>query len=118
MATQTEIRNLLECHVIGPNGEPIGEVGQVYLNERTDEPEWVTVRTGFLGMRQTFVPLAGSHRAGHEIQIPFDRETVHTAPHIDVDGHLSAAEEIELYRHYGMGPSIPAQRTGDHDNPL
>ncbi|MGP3917821.1 hypothetical protein [Nonomuraea sp. 10N515B] len=64
-------------------------VGQVYLNERTGEPEWVTVRTGFLGRRQTFVPLAGSHRAGHEIQIPFDREAVHAAPHIDVDGHLS-----------------------------
>ncbi|WP_170222914.1 PRC-barrel domain-containing protein [Nonomuraea turkmeniaca] len=118
MTVQTEIRNLLECHVVGPDGEPIGEVGQVYLDERTEEPQWVTVRMGFLGMRQPFVPLAGAHRSGHEIRVPFDRETIHEAPHIDVDGHLTAAEEMELYRHYGLGPSIPPQRAGDHDNSL
>jgi sporulation protein YlmC with PRC-barrel domain len=118
VTVHTEIRNLLECHVVGPDGGPIGEVGQVYLNERTEEPEWVTVRTGFLGMRQPFVPLAGSRRAGHEIQVPFDRETVRGAPHIDVDGHLAAAEEMELYRYYGMGLSVPEQRTGGHDTTL
>jgi sporulation protein YlmC with PRC-barrel domain len=115
MATQTEIRNLLECHVVGSDGRPIGKVGQVYLNDRTGEPEWVTVCTGFFGLRQTFVPLADSRRSGEEIRIPFDQEMIKRAPHVDVDGHLTAEEEIALYRHYGMLPLIPAQRTGDHD---
>lgn len=115
MATQAEIRNLLECHVVGSDGRLIGKVGQVYLDDRSGEPEWVTVRTGFSGMRQTFVPLSGSRRSAEEIRVPFDQEKIKGAPSIDVDGRLTAEEEIGLYRYYGMLPIVPAQRTGDHD---
>jgi uncharacterized protein (TIGR02271 family) len=108
---QTEIRSLLDCHVIGSDGQSIGKVGQVYLSDRTGEPEWVTVRTGFFGMKQTFVPLANARRSGDEIRVPFDKEMIKGAPNIDVDGRLSLEEEAELYRYYGMQPSnIPAQR--------
>ncbi|MCK2219121.1 PRC-barrel domain-containing protein [Actinomadura sp. ATCC 31491] len=115
MATQTEIRTLLECHVVGCDGEPLGRVGQVYLNDHTGRAEWVTVRGGFLGMRQTFVPLAGSHRTAGEIVLAFDGEKVRTAPGVAVDGLLTAPEEVALYRHYGLGPAVPAPRTGRHD---
>jgi len=112
VAMQTEIRSLLDCHVIGSDGQSIGKVGQVYLSDRTGEPEWVTVRTGFFGMKQTFVPLANARRSGDEIRVPFDKEMIKEAPNIDVDGRLSLEEEAELYRYYGMQPSnIPAQRT-------
>ncbi|WP_345402990.1 PRC-barrel domain-containing protein [Nonomuraea salmonea] len=72
----TEIRNLLDCHVVGSDGQSIGKVGQVYLNDRTGEPEWVTVRTGFFGMKQTFVPLQDARRSGEEIRVPFDKEMI------------------------------------------
>lgn len=108
---QTEIRSLLDCHVIGSDGQSIGKVGQVYLSDRTGEPEWVTVRTGFFGMKQTFVPLTNARRSGEEIRVPFDKEMIKGAPNIDVDGRLSLEEEAELYRYYGMQPtSIPNQR--------
>ncbi|NUT45295.1 MAG: PRC and DUF2382 domain-containing protein [Thermoactinospora sp.] len=111
MAMQTEIRSLLDCHVIGSDGQSIGKVGQVYLSDRTGEPEWVTVRTGFFGMKQTFVPLTNARRSGEEIRVPFDKEMIKGAPNIDVDGRLSLEEEAELYRYYGMQPtSIPNQR--------
>ncbi|WP_063765255.1 DUF2382 domain-containing protein [Nonomuraea candida] len=108
---QTEIRNLLDCHVVGSDGQSIGKVGQVYLNDGTGEPEWVTVRTGFFGMKQTFVPLANARRTGEEIHVPFDKEMIKGAPNIDVDGRLSLNEEADLYRYYGMQPTdIPRQR--------
>ncbi|GAA3651775.1 PRC and DUF2382 domain-containing protein [Nonomuraea antimicrobica] len=114
MALQTEIRNLLDCHVVGSDGQSIGKVGQVYLNDRTGEPEWVTVRTGFFGVKQTFVPLASARRSGEEIRVPYDRETIKGAPNIDVDGRLSLNEEADLYRYYGMQPEdVPRQRTGE-----
>ncbi|NRQ39518.1 PRC and DUF2382 domain-containing protein [Nonomuraea sp. NN258] len=111
MALQTEIRNLLDCHVVGSDGQHIGKVGQVYLNDRSGEPEWVTVRTGLFGTKQTFVPLANARRSGEEIRVPFDKEMIKGAPNIDVDGRLSLEEEADLYRYYGMQPSnIPTQR--------
>ncbi|QYC44132.1 Stress response protein YsnF [Nonomuraea coxensis DSM 45129] len=112
MALQTEIRHLFDCHLVGSDGQSIGQVGQVYLNDRTGDPEWVTVRTGMFGMKETFVPLAGSHRSGDEIRVPFDKDKIKDAPNIDVDGHLSIEEEARLYRHYGLQPpSVPAQRS-------
>ncbi|MGW4794642.1 DUF2382 domain-containing protein [Nonomuraea sp. NPDC004297] len=111
---QTEIRNLLDCHVVGSDGQSVGKVGQVYLNDRTGEPEWVTVRTGFFGMKQTFVPLVNARRSGEEIRVPFDREMIKGAPNVDVDDRLSLNEEADLYRYYGMQPTdIPRQRTGE-----
>ncbi|HEX4813377.1 MAG TPA: DUF2382 domain-containing protein [Nonomuraea sp.] len=108
---QTEIRSLFDCHVVGSDGQSIGQVGQVFLNERSGRPEWVTVRTGLFGMRQTFVPLASSRRTGEEIRVPFDKETIKGAPNIDVDDHLTLKEEAELYRYYGLQPSnVPQQR--------
>lgn len=110
----TEIRNLLDCHVVGSDGQPIGKVGQVYLNDRSGEPEWVTVRTGFFGMKQTFVPLQDARRSGEELRVPFDKEMIKGAPNVDVDDRLSLDEEADLYRYYGMQPmDVPRQRAGE-----
>ena len=118
MAIPTEIRNLLECHVVGSDGQQIGKVGQVYLSDRTGAPEWVTVRTGLFGMRQTFVPLVGARRAGDQIRVPYDKEKIKGAPNIDVDDRLTLKEEADLYRYYGMQPStIPAQRRPEDAEP-
>lgn len=109
---QTEIRSLLGSRVIGADGEEIGKVGQVYLSDTTGEPEWVTVRTGLFGVKQTFVPLMNARRSGEEIRVPFDKDTIKDAPNIDLDGRLSLEEEARLYRHYGIRPTgVPSQRT-------
>src|SRR4029453_15811179 len=39
---------------------------------------------------------------GDELQVPHQRLQVKQAPNIEPDGQLSAAEEAELYRHYGL----------------
>jgi hypothetical protein len=60
------------------------------------------VRTGLFGLRSTFVPLAEAREMGDELQVPHQRLQVKQAPNIEPDGQLSAAEEAELYRHYGL----------------
>jgi PRC-barrel domain/Domain of unknown function (DUF2382) len=80
----------------------IGEVVDIYLDNETDRPEWAVVRTGLFGLRSTFVPLAEAREVGDELQVPHQRLVVKQAPNIEPDGQLSAAEEAELYRHYGL----------------
>ena len=46
--------------VVGINGDKIGKVGQVYLNNQSGQPEWVTVSTGLFGTKEGFVPLRGA----------------------------------------------------------
>lgn len=112
MSTQTEIRNLLDCRVVGSDGQQIGKVGQVYLSDRTGEPEWVTVKTGFFGTKESFVPLTGAQRGSGTLRVPFDKEKVKGAPAIDdSDDRLSMEEEVSLYRYYGLqSSSVPTQR--------
>ncbi|WP_343251920.1 PRC-barrel domain-containing protein [Glutamicibacter sp. BW77] len=48
--------SLIGGTVTGNDGEKIGKLGQVFLDEQTGEPEWVTVNTGFFGLSENFVP--------------------------------------------------------------
>lgn len=83
-------------------GEKIGSVEQVYLDDRTGRPEWVTVKTGLFGMKQSFVPLAGARRQQDELHVTATKEAVKEAPRVDADQHLEPGEEQELYTHYGL----------------
>ena len=84
------------------SGDKIGSIGQIYVDDSTGEPSWVTVRTGLFGMSESFVPLEGATDNGKDIMVTYDKDTVKDAPRIDADRQLSPDEEETLYAHYGM----------------
>jgi len=86
-----------------PDGEKIGTVDEVYFDDVTDKPEWVTVKTGLFGMKTTFVPVEGAQpTAEDELRVPYGKDRVKDAPSIDPDHELTQAEERELYSFYGL----------------
>ncbi|MFE9537320.1 PRC-barrel domain-containing protein [Streptomyces sp. NPDC006691] len=85
-----------------PEGERIGGVEQVYVDDCAGRPEWVTVKTGLFGTKESLAPLAGARREGNALHIAHAKTTVKDAPRHDVHQHLTADEERELYRHYGV----------------
>lgn len=91
-------------------GEKIGSVEQAYLDNETGRAEWVTVKTGMFGMKESFVPLAGARRDENGLLIPHAKEVVKEAPRMDADEHLDVAQEQELYDHYGL--TRPSGRSG------
>jgi hypothetical protein len=106
-------QDLIGHDVFDPEGQRIGQVGTVYLDSATHEPGWVTVRTGWFGQRESFVPLTGAHPADNGIQVDVRRDLVKGAPRAE-GSPLSAAAAAELYRYYGLPeapPPIPLQRT-------
>jgi len=91
-------------NVIDNDGDKIGSIGQIFLDDQTGRPEWVTVKTGLFGGGESFVPLRDGNVTGNDIQVPYDKDKVKDAPRIsDSDGHLSEDEEATLYRYYGTG---------------
>ena len=71
------------------------------------------VKTGLFGGAESFVPLADATSSGTEIRVPFDESKVKDAPRVDdSEGHLSADEESELYRYYGMSYTDPKPDSG------
>jgi uncharacterized protein (TIGR02271 family) len=103
MFDQDQLATLTGATVRGQAGEKIGKVAQVYLDDQTGQPEWVTVRTGLLGAKESFVPLAAARMEGDQLVVDASKDQVSGAPQVDEDGHLSEQQEAELYRYYGIG---------------
>ena len=88
--------------LVDRDGGRIGTIDAIYLDDRTGQPEWALVNTGLFGTRSSFVPLAQAFQSDNDVVSPYDKQLVSDAPRVDPDGHLSEAEERQLWRHYGL----------------
>ncbi|WP_329130070.1 PRC and DUF2382 domain-containing protein [Streptomyces sp. NBC_01476] len=104
MITRDQIPQVVGHPVHDSQGKKIGDAKHMYLDDRTGEPEWVTVKTGFFGNNETFVPTRAARLTEDHLEVPYDKDQVKGAPNVDVDsgGHLSVEEERHLYSYYGM----------------
>jgi hypothetical protein len=85
--------------VLTPDGDRLGAVDTIFLDEDTGAPEWVLVS---LDDGAAFVPLAGATVEERSIRVGQDAERVQAAPRPEAGETLSVAEEKRLYEHYGL----------------
>jgi uncharacterized protein (TIGR02271 family) len=103
MLADHQIDQVRGTTVYGADGDKIGKAGEVYLDDQSGRPEWVTVNTGLFGTNESFVPLADADLVDDGLRVPFAKDVVKDAPNVDPGaGHLSREEEQALYRHYGL----------------
>jgi len=98
--------------VVDPSGDKIGRIEDIYLDEETDAPEWLAIRTGLFRRRISFVPLAEAQPTGDAVAVPYTKDQVKDAPHAEPDGLLSEQEEARLYEYYGLPYSDRDSDTG------
>jgi uncharacterized protein (TIGR02271 family) len=87
-------------NVIASDGTKIGAIGQIYADDDTSEPTWVTAKTGLFGTHESFVPLDAATQDGNDIVVPYTKDKVKDAPRVAPDGHLEPEEEDQLYTYY------------------
>ncbi|WP_051298312.1 PRC-barrel domain-containing protein [Arthrobacter castelli] len=104
MVNMQALQDILEKNgnIVDREGARIGKVGQIYLDDQTNEPEWVTAATGLFGSSESFVPVKGAVVHGGEVAVAYGKDMVLGAPRIEAEGHLSAQQESELYAYYGL----------------
>lgn len=107
-ATQEEIDALYGREVRSVDGDRLGPVRQVYLDDETGRPAWVTVHTGWFGHREHPVPLAGAETTDDGLRVAVSGEEVREAPTVEPDEHLDEARVEELLRYYALGPADEA----------
>jgi stress response protein YsnF len=124
MITQDQVTTVMGATVYGPDGEKIGKATQVYLDDETGQPDWVTVSTGLFSGKDSFVPLRDARLEGDSVHVPYSKDKVKDAPRVAADEHLDIDEEAELYRFYELGGTgvpafgsptagMPSGQTGD-----
>src|SRR3954451_13860969 len=109
---------VIGADVYDADGTKIGTASEVFLDDQSGQPEWVTVKTGLFGTKETFVPIREADLTGDGLRVPVSKAQVKDAPKIDTDGHLSPEEEQELYRYYGVGDTGTTGRHADVDSTL
>lgn len=112
MQDRNTVEQLQDATVYGTDGEKIGSVGQVYLDDRTNQPTFVTVKTGLFGAKETFVPISEASPSRDGLQVPFDKAFVKDAPNVDADGSLTPEEEQRIYEYYSIDSSGTTAGTG------
>ena len=88
--------------MVDSQGEKIGKIDEIYVDQQSGRPEWALVNTGLFGTKSSFVPLAGASPHGEDVQVDVTKDRVKDAPTVDPDGELSREEEAKLFRHYGV----------------
>lgn len=101
--------------VTNQDGEKLGKVGGLFLDDQTGIPTWVSVHSGLFGTHQTLVPLAQARFVEQRLFVPYSKDDLALAPHHDPDIALTADQEQTLFAHYNVGYSdadAPGPHTG------
>ena len=99
--------------IVDRNGEKIGKLQDVYVDVETDEPQFATVKEGFIGRHLTFVPLGGIRIGPEDLQVSVTKDKVRSAPNIEMHGEeLTQADESALYHHFEMNYTPPDTESG------
>jgi hypothetical protein len=91
----------------------IGKLQGIYVDVETDEPQFGTVKEGFLERHLTFVPLAGVTVSPSELCVSALKEEVRSAPNLELRGEeLSQEDESALYHHFQMNYTAIENESG------
>jgi uncharacterized protein (TIGR02271 family) len=112
MLSEAEAGRMIGNTAYGNDGNKIGKVGQLYLDDETGQPEFITVNTGLFGTSESFVPVENASLDGDRVVLPFTKDKVKDAPNVDLNGdHLDESEEQRLYEYYGRSYAAGTGRT-------
>jgi uncharacterized protein (TIGR02271 family) len=100
MTTTEEMQNMEGRTAVDTDGAKLGKIGQVYLDDQSGQPLWVTIHTGLFGTKESFAPLYGSRTAGDDLQLAVSKDMVKNAPSVEADGHIKDSENEALYTYY------------------
>ncbi len=113
MITSDQAALLMDsAEVVGSDGQRIGKVGQFYLDNSTGNPSWVTIKTGFFGGNESFVPLDDATASGDVLSVPYDKDRIKGAPNHSAGAELSVEDEDELYAYYAVGRTTESSIRG------
>lgn len=95
------VQELFDAEVVGPDGQQIGTVEQVFADDVTGAPTFITVKNGD---RESYIPVSGAEFEADTVTVPFSEDVVDAAPSAAEAEELSLEQETSLYRYYGIRP--------------
>jgi hypothetical protein len=89
--------------VYDPAHSKIGKVQDLFVDEN-DQPEYVSVRTGFLGTKSTLIPwqIVEVRDGEQRLVVAADKDAVKGGPAFNDDREITPEYENKLHQYYGL----------------
>ncbi|WP_297591341.1 PRC and DUF2382 domain-containing protein [uncultured Corynebacterium sp.] len=116
MAEINRIEDLANATAFDVDGDKVGGVQDVYVNDTSGQPDFVSVNHGLFGAGTSIVPLRGHTLRDGELHLAFPKDRIEDAPDLDENGHLTTEDQDAFYRHYGLTETkdVTTYDTGRH----
>jgi sporulation protein YlmC with PRC-barrel domain len=113
--TTTNVQDLTGRTALDSDGEKIGKIDQIYLDNESGQPTWVAISTGLLGSGRNFAPLYNARASGDDIALGVTKQKVKDAPSIEGEGRLEPYQEEVLFEYYSgyTGDRYTTQKSTD-----
>ncbi|MCY0932416.1 PRC-barrel domain-containing protein [Streptomyces sp. H27-H1] len=104
MITVQELTAMVGCAAYTQQGQRVGGVDYVLVDDTTGRPEWVRITDSASGLGGVFVPLRHAALEDQRLVLPYAVSLIEQAPcaALDCDRVLSVAQEQKLFAHYGI----------------
>lgn len=102
MTDKRNIQDLLNATAFDAQGEKLGKINNLFVDDKTGQPTFIEVNHGLFGMSSSLVPLRGHRLNGDELKLAFDKDLIKDAPDIDFENQLTAADQETIYEHYHL----------------
>ncbi|STC68913.1 PRC and DUF2382 domain-containing protein [Corynebacterium pilosum] len=112
---EQQITDLSNATAYDANGDKIGSVSDVFINDATGRPDFIEVNTGLFGTGSSLVPLTGHSLREGEIHLPFAKERIQDAPNVQDPTALSVDEKEAYLRYYGLAEPAAEVAAGTGD---
>ena len=104
-----------EYTVYDQHYEKVGKVNDIFVDEN-DQPEYIGVKTGFLGMKSTLIPieLVRVNDRRKLLEIAADEKAIKNAPTFDDDGDITPEYEDQVHGYFGLERPPHMQGSGGY----
>lgn len=101
--------------VIDGSGKKLGSIDGVWIDDATDRPEFVAVKTGMLFGKNHLLPIdqAQIDQKGQTLQVPYAADQISGGPSFGTNDELSPENEQEIYSYYGLQRETATSPTGE-----
>ena len=101
--------------VYDQSGSKIGKVDDLFVDE-SDQPEYIGVKMGFLGMSSTLIPweLVTPDESSGSLTVATDKETAKNGPAFDDDREITPEFESQVYSYYGLQSASGSEGSGSY----
>ena len=96
------IKDLFNATAYDKNGEKLGDVNEVFVDDQSGQPTFVEVNHGLFGMNSSLVPLRGHDFSGDDLKLGFSKDRIKDAPDFDSDKPLNPEAQSDIFKHYGL----------------